>query len=231
MILLVQNIEREGPGLLAEVLAEKGVGYTLTNSFDDKDLPDPRDYEGLILLGGPDSANDASVKMERLLKLAAQALEAKIPTLGICLGLQVLVRAAGGQVVPCKNKELGFRNPRGKEYTIVLTPEGRRAEGFGVDEQIRVFQLHGETVVLGPGMKLLGQGEDCTNQLVRVAPGVYGIQSHIELTSPMLERWLNEDDDLRTLDREKVWADWLEFREFYTKNGRTILGRWLGKRD
>src|SRR5437868_5153250 len=98
-LLIVKNVSHEGPGLLDGIISEAGIAATVIDLDRGEAFPDPTPYKALIVLGGPDSANDDTPKMTHELSQIKVALEAQIPYLGICLGMQTLVKAAGGQVV------------------------------------------------------------------------------------------------------------------------------------
>ena len=103
-VLIVKNATLEGPGLLERVLAEHEIMYDLVDLDGGQAFPSPVDYRALIVLGGSDSANDASEKMQAELTQIKLGVEQGIPYLGICLGLEVLIKAAGGTVVPAAQK-------------------------------------------------------------------------------------------------------------------------------
>lgn len=95
-LLIVKNITREAPGLLARVLDEHNISYDVVDLDKGEPFPSPLTYKALVVLGGPDSANDATDKMQQELDQVRAAFTAGLPYLGICLGLQVGVKAAGG---------------------------------------------------------------------------------------------------------------------------------------
>ncbi|HEY4161323.1 MAG TPA: type 1 glutamine amidotransferase [Candidatus Saccharimonadales bacterium] len=227
-VLIVQNITREGPGLLARVLDRAGIAYDLVDLDKGETFPDPRGYKALVVLGGPDSANDDTDKMRAELAQVEVALDAGMPYLGICLGLQVLVKAVGGQVVPGAEKEIGLTDAAGKSYAVEPTAEGGADSLLaGLPPVLDVFQLHGETVELTPGMELLATGEHCRNQIVRVADRAYGIQSHFELTPDMLAVWAAQDPDLQPIGAEVLAAGFERIRENYTRIGESLLTNFL----
>ncbi len=227
-ILIVKNITREGPGLLEEELRERGIRYDVVDLSRGQNFPSVEDYRAVIVLGGPDSANDESEKMKNELVRIREAIDAKIPYLGICLGLQTLVKATGGKVVKSPIKEVGFIDPDGGYFTIELTEEGRRDPIFeGLGDRLIVFQLHGETVELTDDMVLLAVGKFCKNQVVRVGVNAYGIQGHFELTPEMLEIWLNEDPDLLQHDKERIRANFELIRDEYMRVGRQLFKNFL----
>ncbi len=182
-LLIVKNITREGPGLLARVLDEHKISYDVVDLDKGETFPSPLGYKALVVLGGPDSANDATDKMQQELEQVRTAFGAGLPYLGICLGLQVGVKAAGGAVLPGAQKEIGFINPSGQQYTVKITETGKEDPLLtDLSGSLKVFQLHGEVVELTPSMQLLATAPDCPNQVVKIGDKAYGIQSHFELT-------------------------------------------------
>jgi len=227
-ILIVKNITREGPGLLAAVLAEQNISYDVVDLSKGGTFPSPLAYRALIVLGGPASANDRTALMADELAGVRQALDHHIPYLGICLGLQAGVMAAGGSVVAGDTKETGLRDPEGNPYTVQLTAAGKNDPLLaGLADEVRVFQLHGETVVPTADMMVLGTGKWCTNQIVRIGERAYGIQSHFELTPEMLAVWAAEDPDLAPLGAAALLTEFHTIREEYTRTGRTLLHNFL----
>jgi len=228
-ILIIQNITREGPGLLGEIIAESGIRSRVLDLSQGEKLPPIEGLAAVIVLGGPDSANDKSPAMLNELDFIRKVLSANIPYLGICLGMQTLVKAAGGEVVKSPAKETGFRDPDGHLFRISLTDEGRKDPLFkGIGDSFNVFHLHGETVVLTDKMKLLATGNLCLNQIVKTGRWAYGIQCHFELTSAMMERWINEDPDLQLADRNELHNDFSALSEQYLKTGDTLFRNFLG---
>ncbi|RMF06594.1 type 1 glutamine amidotransferase, partial [Candidatus Woesearchaeota archaeon] len=110
-VLIVKNITREGPGMLEHVLTSHSVPYKIVDLSMGDSFPSPEAYSAVVVLGGPDSANDETPKMKEELKRIRETLDAGIPYLGICLGMQTLTKAAGGKVLKCPVKEIGWRGP------------------------------------------------------------------------------------------------------------------------
>jgi GMP synthase (glutamine-hydrolysing) len=226
--LAIKNSSREGPGLLAEVMVERGVLFDVADLGALDRLPQRSGYDAVIVLGGPQSANDMSDKMRSEVAWVADAVEAGLPYLGVCLGLQVLVKACGGGVVKSPLKEVGFRGPDGGFYSVELTDEGRDDPLFsGMPPVLRIFQLHGETVELTDGMALLGTGRHCRNQVVKANERAYGIQGHFELTEGMFLDWLANDPDLGTVDGDSLRRDYEEVRGGYETVGRGIFSNFI----
>jgi len=227
-ILIIKNITREGPGIIEEILIESGIKYTVVDLSLGQDIQPLDNYGAVIVLGGPDSANDSNPKMKRELALIREVLNADIPYLGICLGFQTLVHAAGGHVVKSKIKEVGFRDPDGEYFEVELTEDGQHDPLFaGLGLSFNVFHLHGETVNLAENMQLLATGKFCQNQIVRAGSNAYGIQCHFELTPEMFETWIKDDPDLQEIDRDILRSDFEVIKNNYTRTGYQLFRNFL----
>ena len=227
-ILIIKNVTREGPGIIEQILKDKGIKFTISDLSLNDSVKLLRNYGAVIVLGGPDSANDKNKKMEGELAFISEVLKAKVPFLGICLGLQTLVKAAGGKVVKSPLKEIGFRDRDGNLFNVDLTEEGKRDPLFyGLPDSFNVFQLHGETVILSENMKLLAAGKFCRNQIIKIGTNAYGIQCHFELTPQLLKDWINEDSDLKLLDGGKLWSDFESLKDEYSQTGYRLFSNFL----
>lgn len=227
-ILVFNNIPHEELGLIEVILKEKNIVFDVVHLNNKVVLPPITEYAALVVLGGPDSANDTTPKMLREILYVQQALSLTIPYLGICLGLQVLVKAAGGTVRKNAIKEIGFFDPAGDPFVINLTKDGKQDIIFkGLTDDFPVFQLHGETVDLTENMTLLGIGDTCMNQVVKVGSNAYGIQCHFELTEKMFKKWLVEDDDLKQMNHKELLATFKELEQEYIKTGKILFTNFL----
>lgn len=227
-ILVVQNVTRERLGLLEQVLRERGAVWDIADLDAGDPFPDALPYDALIVFGGPDSANDATTKMIAELERIRAAALAGMPYLGVCLGMQALVKALGGRVIPSPVREIGWRNPDGELNAVALTEQGLRDPLFaGLESPFVIFQLHGETVELSPEMALLAQGRFCRNQVIRARDRAYGIQGHFELTPRMFSEWLEEDADLKILDRCQLQRDYESVKEEYERVGLALFRNFL----
>ncbi len=227
-ILVVQHIAHEGPGLLAGVLEEHSISSITVDLSKGERYPDPRNFSAVITLGGPQSANDPNPVMSSELDAIKIVLQENIPYLGICLGMQTLVKAAGGTVKACETKEIGFLDPGGVPFSVELTPDGREDPLFrDLGSTFRVFQLHGETVALDESMALLATGKICRHQIVKASERAYGIQSHFELTPELLGSWLEIDNDLQRMDRRKMLEEFEAIQGDYEKTGTLLLKNFL----
>lgn len=228
-ILILKNITREGPGLLEEILKEQNIIYKVVDLTKDEKFPPPENYGAVAILGGPDSANDETVKMQEERNFVKTVLDNNIPYIGICLGLQILVKVAGGAVYKSPFKEIGFRDHESHPFEVImLTHVGEHDPLFEeMGENFRVFQLHGETVKLTPEMKQLAIGRLVKNQVVKIGEKAYGIQCHFELTPEMFEAWISEDPDLLKLDRNMLRSEFQAIQQEYNRVGRQLFKNFL----
>ncbi len=207
----IQNTTTEGPGYLGDLLKRWKIPVRICNLELGDALPEVADQDAVIVLGGPMSANDRTKTMQALLKWIRSLLRRDIPYLGICLGLQTLVKAAGGTVLKSPVKEVGLKMNDQFPYTCELTLEGKRDPLFRRFTKIfPIFQLHGETVGLTSDMTLLAKGQWCHNQVVRAGKRAYGIQGHLEVTTPLLTEWLQTDPDLKHYRPDFLIKEWLK---------------------
>ncbi len=227
-ILIVKNITHEDAGLFGDILRQKGVPYDIIDLSSGKKFPDTKGYAAVMVFGGPDSANDDTEKMRRELQSIKKTIDAEIPYLGICLGLQTLVKAAGGNIRKNEVKEVGCRDSSGNLFEISLTEEGRNDAIFnGLNSNLKIFHLHGETVDLTPEMQLLATGKDCKNQAIKIGKNAYGLQGHFELTEEKLRIWMSKDADLKKLDSNSVLKDYRALKSQLENNARKILDNFL----
>ncbi len=227
-VLIIKNIEHEGPGILATLLQEKEIEHDIIDLNSGEQIPTPVDYQAMIVLGGPDSANDKTEKMEKELERIKEAIDSRIPYLGICLGLQTLVKVKGGKVIKSPLREIAFRDPENEFFEINLTSIGKMDPLFeGLNNNFKVFHLHGETVELTPQISLIGTGKYCKNQIVKVNENAYGIQCHFELTPAMFKEWCKIDPDLQKIDQKQLIEDFETIKYEYIKTGRILFSNFL----
>jgi GMP synthase (glutamine-hydrolysing) len=181
----IRHVAFEDLGNLATVLSRRGyrVEYLEAGQANLRDIaPDEADL--LVSLGGPISANQAAeypfLAEER--DLLAARMREDLPTLGICLGAQLMALALGATVAPGPAKEIGWKR-------IELTEAGR-ATPLRILETAAVLHWHGEAFTLPVGAARLGRTELCENQAIQVGRRGLALQFHPEATRLGVERWL-----------------------------------------
>ena len=144
------------------------------------------------------------------------------PVLGICLGAQLLARAAGARVYPNPGREVGWSPVRffGVEREAALR---------GLREQEMLFHWHGDTFDLPRGSVLLAGTEICANQAFRIGRRRFGLQFHCELGAATIAEWIRDDADYVMVANgpggaERIAADTAR----YVAEAERVGGRLLG---
>lgn len=148
-------------------------------------LPEPVSaYDAAIAFGGGMQADedDRYMWLRPSVEILAQALQARVPMLGLCLGGQMLARAAGGAVGPAPQAECGFDQ-------VQLTDAGEEDPLFaGQPRTLRVFQWHSYSFDLPPKATALARSPVCL-QAFRVGDRAWGLQWHPEVTAETVLDW------------------------------------------
>jgi GMP synthase-like glutamine amidotransferase len=115
-------------------------------------------------------------------------LARRVPVFGVCLGAQMLARAAGATVTPASVPEIGWLD-------VELTAAGESDPVLSVlPQQATVFQWHWYTFAIPEGGTELARSKVCP-QAFRLEQPAWGIQFHAEVTLPMVTAWAAEDAD------------------------------------
>ncbi|MEM9493419.1 MAG: glutamine amidotransferase [Myxococcota bacterium] len=183
--LIIQHVEFEDLGNLAGVLSERGYQVAgIEASRDDFRAYDPYAADLVIALGGPigvyDTDNYPFLVAE--IDFLRARIEAARPTLGICLGAQLIVRALDANVYAGDTTEIGWG-------TLQLTEDGRQSPLGELGETEPVFHWHGDTFELPRGATLLASNENYAHQAFAVDNHCLALQFHPEVTASGLEPW------------------------------------------
>jgi GMP synthase (glutamine-hydrolysing) len=181
-VAIVVHQEHSRPGRVGALLEKRG--YQLHRLCPNLgcNLPkDMSDYAGVVIFGGPMSANDcgtlSGIRCE--LDWIPKVVEAGVPYLGLCLGAQLLTRAVGGRVGPHPDGkvEIGY-------VDIEPTEAGRAWLG-----PMKVYQWHREGMTLPEGCELLATNKTYPVQGFRYGENAFGFQFHPEVTLEMKGIW------------------------------------------
>ena len=191
-LLVLRHEPFEHLGYFAEILRDQKVSFVYSDLDDILDLGG---HHGLIVMGGPQSANDQAMSAE--LHFIQQAIDAKLPVFGICLGAQLIAKALGAHVFRNRVKEIGWE-------PVYLTEAAESDVVFaGLPSPATFFHWHSETFTLPVGAELLAYSDKCRHQAFRYRDSVYGIQFHPEITPEMVLDWSTQPvncGDTDTLD-------------------------------
>lgn len=206
-ILVFQHVPHEGLGAFEAVFREYGLELNTIESWRE-DLSrikiDAETCQGVVVMGGPMSANDAEhlpfIREE--LRLIEETLKADLPFLGVCLGSQLLAKALRMRVYPGERKEIGW-------YPLWTRSEAKGDPLFGdFPPRLEMFQWHGETFELPLGAKLLASSELFLHQAFRYGDKAYGLQFHAEMTPAMIAEWYEEGRaEIAAAGLEEKWRD------------------------
>jgi GMP synthase (glutamine-hydrolysing) len=204
--LIVQHDDDTPLGSLGAPLAEYGAIDTWLPK-DDAAPPGPVDaYSGIVILGGtthPDQ-DEEFPWLQPEVAVVREALDKRVPTLGVCLGGQLVSRAAGGWIGPAETSECGW-------YPIRLAPEAADDPVLGgLVDGFHAFEWHHYRFEPPPGAVALASSETAC-QAYRLRDHAWGLQFHIEVDAAIVASWL--DDPYGVADLQEHGFDGEAIRE------------------
>ncbi|MGH7797956.1 MAG: type 1 glutamine amidotransferase [Candidatus Binatia bacterium] len=230
-LLVLQHVAHELLGTLNPLLKRAGFRIRYVNFARYPDAqPSLYGYDGLIVLGGPMSVNDAN-RLPHLiseLKLIEDAMRREIPVLGICLGAQLIAKTLGADVYPNAEKEIGWYDvsPTEEAFSDPLLMELQKTE--------KIFQWHGETFDIPKSTRHLAFSSLCANQAFRYGSKVYGFQFHMEVDAPMIHRWLRVAENRKEISSlreanylERIDNDTPEYMARLTELSERVFGEFI----
>ena len=197
-LLVFQHVPHEILGTLNPLLKRSGFRIRYVNFARHANFEPCLDgYDGLVVLGGPMSVNDADrlphLTME--MKAIEAAMKRDLPVLGICLGAQLIAKTLGARVYRNAEKEIGW-------YDVSPTDHAAQDPLLAALEKTeKIFQWHGETFDIPRTGFHLAFSPFCSNQAFRYGDNVYGFQFHLEVDERMIQRWLRVGEN-----REEIAA-------------------------
>lgn len=181
-IQVVRHVAFEDLGTMERLFRSWRLSFEYVDPPRD-DLARAADAKLLIVMGGPISVND--VDRFRYLgdevELIRSRIERGLPTLGICLGAQLIARALNATVAPMAGPEIGWAR-------LTLTQAGVASPLRHLTSP--VLHWHGEAFELPRGCPALAATSKCPNQAFAVGAHTLALQFHIEVAEDHLERWL-----------------------------------------
>lgn len=184
-VVAVRHVPFEGLGLLASELEQRSWECQYVEApTADWSSTCITDASLVVVLGGPIGAYEEGAYpfLTREMELIERRLELGRPTLGICLGAQLIARVLGARVYGGQHKEIGWS-------PLSLSPAGRASPLREVGEATSVLHWHGDTFELPEGAEHLASTELYDNQAFQWGRTTLALQFHLEATALEMEPW------------------------------------------
>ena len=221
----VRHVAFEDLGILEPLLEERGLHITYLQAGVD-DLSGQRllDPGLVVVLGGPIGVGDQDrypFLVDELQALAAR-LERGLPTLGICLGAQLIASALGAGVAPTGRVEIGYA-------PLTLSEQGRRSVLAGLGDT-PVLHWHGDQFAIPQGTESLAATPGFPHQAFSRGSELLALQFHLEADPTRIECWLvGHAHELASLqiDPADLRAEAARFGPELARRSREVFEAWL----
>lgn len=181
-VVILRAAPSEGPAYFATYLEQRSIPFRVMAIDAGDPVPrDARQFSGVVLMGGPMSANDPLPWIASVLELIRAAARNGVAVLGHCLGGQLMARALGGEVTRNPVPEIGWSE-------VQVTDNAVARAWFGEFRAFEAFHWHGETFSVPPGATRVLAGAHCANQAFALGKHL-GMQCHIEMSEELVRTW------------------------------------------
>ena len=181
----IRHVPFEDLGLLGPLLAQRGFTTSYLDAGIDSVTPEAvLGADLLVVLGGPIGVYETGeypFLLEEKRAIAARVSRG-LPTLGVCLGAQLIADVMGAEVRATGKKEIGYS-------PLTLTEDGRKsvlAPLVGVP----VLHWHGDEFAIPEGAARLAETPGFPHQAFSFGSHILGLQFHLEADHTQIERWL-----------------------------------------
>ena len=189
----LQHVAYETSGIIQYWAEMGGHQFTTTLIPERARFPATKDFDWLIVLGGPMSVNEENefpwIKPE--MELVDKAIKEGKIVIGICFGAQLIAKVLGAKVSLNRLKEIGW-------LPVQLTNKVKESDLFtAFPEEFKAFQWHTETFDIPYNAVPFAKSTGCANQGFIYKDRVVGVQFHLEvISSTVLEMIENNRTDL-----------------------------------
>ncbi|HMI20707.1 MAG TPA: glutamine amidotransferase [Sphingomonas sp.] len=225
--LIVRHTPFEGAAGFRLPIEQAGYDFHRIN-VSDPEFPafDWLDPDLVVVMGGPMGVyeREAHPWIDGEIIGLALRIAAGRPTLGVCMGSQLIAAALGSKVYPGPVKEVGFA-------PITLTGAGRNSPLRHLDG-VSLLHWHGDTFDLPPGAERLAETGNYSNQGFRIGDSLLALQFHPEMgEDPRFAEWLEDADYIRAAgtDATTLRADHDRLGSAAVAAGRAMLAEWLAQ--
>ena len=181
----LRHVAFEDLGLLAPILEREGWNVSFCEApVDDLSHSSIRDADLLIVLGGPIGVYETESYpfLGSEIDLLERRLAQGLPTLGICLGAQLMAKALGARVSAGNVKEIGWGS-------VTLSDAGHASSLKPLAEGAPVLHWHGDAFDLPENATRLASNENDQNQAFAFGSNILALQFHLEADPRQLEEW------------------------------------------
>ncbi|WP_285114425.1 glutamine amidotransferase [Leifsonia sp. fls2-241-R2A-40a] len=212
-------------GNIGPVLVEHGYDLRIVDvTTEDVAAIDPAEADLVVVLGGEMGAyqTDEFPFLDREKDLLRARIGAQRPTLGVCLGAQLMAGALGERVYKGETMQIGYRR-------VEATDAGAESPIRHFDG-VPVVEWHGDTFELPKEATLLASSSDYSNEAFAIGDFALAVQFHPEVTDEMHETWVS--DGYNELDEHAIDPDAMRRdREVYSaamqEASRRAFSEWL----
>lgn len=184
--LVIRHVSFEDIGSFAPILSKRNIDLRyLDAGIDNLTNIDPCAPELLVILGGPISVyeKESYPFLSDEISILKMRFKEDLPTLGICLGAQLMAEALGSRVYPGSQKEIGWG-------ALTLTDAGKTSPLSSLSRnKTSMLHWHGDTFDLPNGATLLASTDLCHHQAFSWRERSLALQCHPEVTMANMERW------------------------------------------
>lgn len=227
-VLAIVHQRDAGPGIFAEAIEAAGAQLDEWTLAERPEPPaDPLGYGAVFVLGGAMNVDEEERHgwIREEVALLRELLEREVPLLGLCLGGQMLARAAGAEPRRTVRPEIGW-------HQVEVTPEGAEDPLFApLAPAFEAFQWHSYEFPLPDGAIPLARSEVCL-QGCRVGERAWALQFHPEVSRTDALHWVDDyeadPDAVRIgIDPAVLGPETEEKIGVFNQLGRELCGRWL----
>jgi GMP synthase (glutamine-hydrolysing) len=253
--IVLQHVAFEGPGRITSALRDFGIPVEIRHLYKGDEVPTALDEIGLlVIMGGPMGVSDIPLGTFPFLADEVGLLQKRIaadrPTLGICLGAQLIAHAAGAKVYPNTTPAADASQPPVPRPEIgwgpvsFPFPGGTEPIVMGLHDGVRMFHWHFDTFDLPrlpaagnpppqappvpAGNALLSSTRSCRNQAFRFKNRSIGFQYHFEMTRQGIDAMLEHGagDVNKVLGAEgpaRINQDTAKYFDAYERHGNRVI--------